>query len=313
MSMTEEIKKNTANVRSFRVTDEVMTRFKDIQDEMGLTHDGVLKMLVNSYELDQAKNAIPDRETEISNFQTKANELVEAFIFSLQLNQDAEARIRSEIALQMQTKDETIANYQEQLKTAQNRLNEYAGLEQQLLNTQLAKSSVEAEFAAFKEAQDLVSNQHTKQLADKESIVSMLTDKLSAAEQKADGYDELREKYKESVEVQKSLKQEMSNMQRDFEISSERAQNEFNQKIKDLKHEHQLNIERAIRAAEKGREEAIQEIKDKYSEEIKQAQNALLEATKEARKTEREHAQEVRSLEHTISELQQELAILKKQ
>lgn len=310
--MPEDIRKNTANVRSFRVTDDVMSRFKDIQDEMGLTHDGALKMLVDAYELDQAKNAIPDRETEINNFQTKVNELVEAFIFSLQLNQDAEARIRAEIALQMQTKDKSIAHYQEQLKMAQNSLNEYAGIEQQLLDTQIAKAGVEREFAAFKEAQDLVSNQHTKQLADKESIVSMLTDKLSAAEQKADGYDELREKYKESIEVQKSLKQEMSNMQRDFEISSERAQNEFNQIIKDLQHEHELNIERTLRASEKAQEEAIREIKDKCSEEIKKAQNSLLEATKEAQKTEREQAHEIRNLEHKISELQQELASLKK-
>lgn len=310
--MTEEMKKSSANVRSFRVTDDVMARFKEIQDEMGLTHDGALKMLVDAYELDRAKNAIPDRETEISNFQTKANELIEAFIFSLQLNQDAEARIRSEFALQLQTKDETIANYQEQLKTVQNRLNEYMGLEQQLLDTQISKAGVEREFAAFKDAQDLVSNQHTKQLADKESIVSMLTDKLSAAEQKADGYDELREKYKESVEVQKSLKQEISNMQREIEISSERAQTEFNQKIKDLQHEHELNIERALRAAEKGREEAIREIKDKCSEEVQKAQNALLEATKEAQRSEREQALEIRSLEHKISELQQELSHLKK-
>lgn len=299
--MTEEIKKNTANVRSFRVTDEVMTRFKDIQDEMGLTHDGVLKMLVNSYELDQAKNAIPDRETEISNFQTKANELVEAFIFSLQLNQDAEARIRSEIALQMQTKDETIANYQEQLKAAQNRLNEYTGLEQQLLDTQISKAGVEREFAAFKEAQDLLVKQHEKQLSDKDSIVSMLTDKLNAAEQKADGYDEL----------QKGRDELLAELQEERQRSKD-AQHALNEKIKDLQHEHELNLERSLRAAEKGREEAIREIKDKCSQEVQKAQNALLEATREAQKSEREQSQEIRYLEHKISELQQELSVLKK-
>lgn len=310
--MTEEMKKSSANVRSFRVTDDVMSRFKDIQDEMRLTHDGALKMLVDAYELEQAKNAIPDRETEINNFQLKANELVEAFLFSLQLNQDAEARIRAEIALQMQSKDESIANYQEQLKTAQNRLNELTGLEQQLLDTQIAKAGVEREFAAFKEAQDLLVKQHEKQLNDKDSIVSMLTDKLNAAEQKADGYDELKEKYTESQDSQNSLKNEIQNLQREFEISSERAQNEFNQKIKDLQHEHEINIERALRAAEKGREEDVQQIKDKYSEEIQKVQNALLEATKEAQKTEREQAQEIRNLEHQLAAVHQELAVLKK-
>lgn len=299
--MTEEIKKTTANVRSFRVTDDVMSRFKEIQDELGLTHDGALKMLVDSYELDQAKNAIPDRETEISNFQMKANELVEAFIFSLQLNQDAEARIRAEIALQMQSKDEAIANYQEQLKTAQNSLNELAGLEQQLLDTQINKAGVEREFAAFKEAQELLVKQHEKQLSDKDSIVSMLTDKLNAAEQKAEGYDEL----------QKGRDELLVELQEERQRSKD-TQNALNDKIKDLQHKHELNLERALRTTEKAQEETIREIKDKCSEEVQKAQNALLEATKEAQKTEREQALEIRNLEHQLAAAQQELAILKK-
>lgn len=298
--MTEEVKRTAANVRSFRVTDDVMARFKDIQDEMGLTHDGALKMLVDAYELDQAKNAIPDRETEISNFQMKANELVEAFIYSLQLNQDAEARIRAEIALQMQSKDEAIANYQEQLKTAQNSLNELLGLEQQLLDTQIAKAGVEREFAAFKEAQELLVKQHEKQLSDKDSIVSMLTDKLSTAERKAAGFDEL----------QKGRDELLAELQEERQRSKD-AQNALNEKIKDLQHKHELDLERALRAAEKGREEAVREIKDKCSEEIQKAQNALLAATKESQKTEREQTQEIRSLEHQLATAQQELALLK--
>ena len=81
--MSEDIKREQPSVRSFRVTDDVMTRFREIQEDLKLTQDGALKMLVDAYELENAKNAIPDRETEISNFQTKASELVEAFILSL--------------------------------------------------------------------------------------------------------------------------------------------------------------------------------------------------------------------------------------
>ena len=96
--MAEEVKKEQASVRSFRITNDVMGRFKELQDEMNLTQDGALKMLVDAYEMEQAKNAIPDRETEICNFQMKGSRFGEAFLHSLQLNQDAEARIRSEVA-----------------------------------------------------------------------------------------------------------------------------------------------------------------------------------------------------------------------
>lgn len=113
--MVEEIKQQNP-VRSLRISDDVMGKFKVIQDELHLTHDTALKMLIDGYELEMAKNAIPDRETEISNFQMKASELVEAFIHSLQLNQDAEARVRSSFELQLQTKDKTISGLYEKVE-----------------------------------------------------------------------------------------------------------------------------------------------------------------------------------------------------
>lgn len=172
--MAEEMKQQAA-VRSFRVTDEVMAQFKGIQEEMGLTQDGALKMLVQAYEFEAAKNAIPDRETEIANFQAKAGELVAAFLNSLQLNQDAEARARAEVDLQMQSKDKTIATLHEKLDTLKAE------------NAQIAvqTETVRAENKNLSEALTTArngENEARSALSDKERIIAMQKQQISTLE-----------------------------------------------------------------------------------------------------------------------------------
>ena len=91
--MADMVKKERSKERTLRITDEVMARFNNIKKEMQWTQDTALGMLINAYELEQAKEIIPDREAEIKNFQIKVQELVSAFTHSRQLNMDAEDRV----------------------------------------------------------------------------------------------------------------------------------------------------------------------------------------------------------------------------
>ena len=215
-SMAEEVKKEQASVRSFRITNDVMGRFKELQDEMNLTQDGALKMLVDAYEMEQAKNAIPDRETEISNFQMKANELVEAFLHSLQLNQDAEARIRSEVALQLESKDKVIADLQKQLDETKEMLtaSETVALEaQNVIDTldRVVKETRESESKAL------------ASLKDKEEINSMLAGKIKDAEQQLADYPELKKKLDTVNAELNNAVQAIKDNQKDTAIAAERA------------------------------------------------------------------------------------------
>ena len=287
--MTEEMKQQTS-VRSFRVTDNVMTRFKEIQEEMGLTQDSALKMLVDGYEMEQAKNAIPDRETEIANFQAKAGELVTAFLHSLQLNQDAEARIRAEFALQLQTKDTAIADYQEQVKDLKAGAKE---LEEKLadltakadtvdeLRVKLVNEEVKAEQAE---------ENFKKQIADKDSIISMLTVKLDDAEKRAGSVD--------------GLIQERDRLTSELSVSQTT--------LKEREREFEMQTERAAYAAEKARNEAVEAVKDAKEQIIDDLRQTLSDAKIEAEKRIHEldatRAAEIRELEAKISTLQIENA-----
>lgn len=259
-SMAEEVKKERASVRSFRITNDVMGRFKELQDEMNLTQDGALKMLVDAYEMEQAKNAIPDRETEISNFQMKANELVEAFLHSLQLNQDAEARIRSEVALQLESKDKVIADLQKQLDETKEMLtaSETVALEaQNVIDTldRVVKETRESESKAL------------ASLKDKEEINSMLAGKIKDAEQQLADYPELKKKLDTVNAELNNAVQAIKDNQKDTAIAAERAAADKARAVasveRDLEKAHKDEMQRLYDKIEALQEERF-ELKDKF-------------------------------------------------
>lgn len=259
-SMAEEVKKEQASVRSFRITNDVMGRFKELQDEMNLTQDGALKMLVDAYEMEQDKNAIPDRETEISNFQMKANELVEAFLHSLQLNQDAEARIRSEVALQLESKDKVIADLQKQLDETKEMLtaSETVALEaQNVIDTldRVVKETRESESKAL------------ASLKDKEEINSMLAGKIKDAEQQLADYPELKKKLDTVNAELNNAVQAIKDNQKDTAIAAERAAADKARAVasveRDLEKAHKDEMQRLYDKIEALQEERF-ELKDKF-------------------------------------------------
>ena len=258
--MAEEVKKEQASVRSFRITNDVMGRFKELQDEMNLSQDGALKMLVDAYEMEQAKNAIPDRETEISNFQMKANELVEAFLHSLQLNQDAEARIRSEVALQLESKDKVIADLQKQLDETKEMLtaSETVALEaQNVIDTldRVVKETRESESKAL------------ASLKDKEEINSMLAGKIKDAEQQLADYPELKKKLDTVNAELNNAVQAIKDNQKDTAIAAERAAADKARAVasveRDLEKAHKDEMQRLYDKIEDLQEERF-ELKDKF-------------------------------------------------
>lgn len=277
-----EIKKEQASVRSFRVTEEVMVRFKEFQEEMQLTQDGALKMLVDAYEFEKAKNAIPDRETEISNFQVKANELVDAFLHSLQLNQDAESRIRSEVAMQMQAKDNTIADYQAALQKEKEKTADYFNVKEELQKAMFETTKLTVTLEKKEKALLEAEESFRAQLSDKENIIAMLTEKLQAVSQKAEAYDSFISE-KNALSVQVSALQE---------------------ELKEQKRDSERQLETSISAAKAEKEQKIANLRE-------QLQNAQLEAERQLRAVEKEYSAEIRKLEKENGTLREELAGLR--
>lgn len=282
--MGEENKKEQAAPRSFRITDEVLAKFREIQEEWDLTQDGVLKMLVEAYELEKAKNMIPDRETEIANFQAKANELVDAFLFSLQINQDAEARIRNEVALQLQSKDETIMDLQEKVK-AHRELATTANSAWMEAENKRKQAEID-----LQEAQDFA-KQAEANVKDKAAIVDLLNGKLAEAERKVEEYPVLQALTAELTAKIAGLEQTLKDNQREAEIARERAENAVRDKM--------IN---AMTDLEKVKDKQIGELEV----ELSRAQTSAAEKADRIADLKIEHESEVEKLNAKIDQLRKD-------
>jgi len=292
--MNEEIKKDqSSSVRSFRVTDDVMARFNAVKDDLKLNQDAALAMLINAYEMERAKEVLPDRETEIANFQMKAKELVDAFLFSLQLNADAEDRVRSEVALKMERLEKTIAEYQAKLEQEREKV---SSLEAEKTGLEASISELEQlrfELSRAMQEQEEIKVHHDKQMKDKEDIISMLQDKLAVAEQEPAGYDVLK--------AEKDV----------LEVDLKAAQDEK----KEMKHNFEMQTFTAARNAEKALETAVTAVKADADAKIADLKEQLhqteLDAERRLRAAENASAAEILKLEQEISSLRETIATLK--
>lgn len=269
--------------------------FKAFQDETGLTQDGALKLLVEAYEFEAAKQTIPDRATEITNFQVKATELIETFMNSLQINQDAESRIRAEFEMQLISKDKTIATYQEKHAEQKNKIDELSGLEQKYLVLQMEKAKIENEMEAMKNSQELLVKQHEKQMADKNEVNSMLAEKLAEAESKAEKYNTLQAERK-SIEV--NLQKALQTI-KDNELMHNRS-------LKELQFKYELGAEKTARLAEQQHTEALNKLRDEFTNKAENAHNELIQILKK-------HSEEIRIIEAEKAALNQQIKKLEAQ
>lgn len=101
---------------SFRVNEEDIAKFKEFAEKEGYNQAEAFRSVMQTVEMAKAKSLIKDRAKEIEVFQDTINNLISMFLNSLNVNQTSEERIREELSLELQTKDNTISNLYEQLQ-----------------------------------------------------------------------------------------------------------------------------------------------------------------------------------------------------
>ena len=102
-------------VKSFRITEDISDRIKTLCSEFD-NQSAAFEALITAYEMQNAKVVLSNRQTEIEDYDVHLHALQKAFLQSLELNHNAEDRIRTEFARQLDTKDNTISDYQNRVK-----------------------------------------------------------------------------------------------------------------------------------------------------------------------------------------------------
>ena len=267
---------------NFRVDQERADAFRAYCEANGINQAVGFERMLEALEMQNAKAAIPSRETEISEFERALRYLQAAYLNSLELNEQAEARIREEFARQLDTKDRTITDYQDQIAALKEEKKILAGAAEQV-------KQLQADLEAAREQ----AQKDRMAVADRDLTIKQLTANNEILQIKAEGYDAVLIK-----------------------------RDSLSQELRDLKKDHAIEMERAARDAEKAQEAAVAAVKaegdakvSELKEQLQDAKiasaNALQEAERAAHEADRAASAEIRKLEQENARLREQLAEMK--
>lgn len=282
---------------SFRLNAEDTERFKAFCEEGDLTAAQGFAVLMEILELDRAGKALPARKTEIENFEQLTKSMVSAYLHSLELNENAENRVREQFAMQLESNARTINDYQEQVSALQLQLEEAVNFaesyrtdmmmaQENAVKAENNSEKIEKEFIVYKADRE-------KQLSDKDNIIAMLSEKLMVAEGRAKGYDELEAQNLALRADLDAAKQTIKDIKKDAEIERERV-------LRDA----EISLERAVREAEKRVEADLRK-------EIGRLQSQNMELLQTVAAMEREANEQIRALDKENGNLRETIASLR--
>lgn len=245
--------------KSFRVDNETFEKFKLLASEEFGNQGQCLAALINLYETEKSKALLVERKLEIDSFQTHINRISELFLMSLQLNEDAEERVRGEVERIMASKDQTIVDLQNQVATLTTAKDaaEKAAQEAKSQNSDLINKSMELERVMYQQKKDFSSA-----LADKDSLNKALTDTCNERSQEIESLKATIAASAKRLERLEEL--ETRTIEQEAEITRLLGE------VEKQKDRAALDIEKALVAADKAHQQEIKEIHARHREEIKE-------------------------------------------
>lgn len=272
---------------TFRLNKETTDKFKQYCEENNLTAAQGFDFLMEILTLDNAKATLTTRETEISNFEQHTKALISAYLHSLELNENAEARIKEQFATQIETQARSIAEYQGEITELKHRLEEALslaeGYQAEFSTLQLTINDIEEKRNRAETDLAVLKEEKETQLRDKESIITMLSAKLTGAEDKANEYD--------------ALKEQINALQADLSQAL--------QTIKDNEKDAQITQERAVRTAEKN-------LEAEHRKELDRLRSQNTELLQTIAGIEKTTAEQLRTVEKENATLREKLASYKR-
>lgn len=105
--------------KAFRITEETANKFKEIAQELGGNQQQTLAKLIEVYEMENGKEALPEMREQIDTFDGHLHALSALFLQILETNHTMRSQVRTEYQAQLDSKDRTIIELQERLKEAE--------------------------------------------------------------------------------------------------------------------------------------------------------------------------------------------------
>ena len=234
---------------NFRINPEDAEVFRQYCESNGWTQAQGFDHIIQILELKKKKTSVAGRAVEIETFEKYVKDILAAYLYSIELSDNAEARVREQFESALIRKDRTIEDLQEKVKQLFEE-KEATEASREMINT----ISVAAEERA-KNALEQLENMK-KAIADQERINAMLTSQFADATEKLDGYEILKKSessLKEEVIVLKNRIIELERTLSDAKKESENA-------LKNAQTQADLIKERAVMAKEREMHNLVREV-----------------------------------------------------
>ena len=286
MAMEDNIKQT-----NFRVDQQTAEEFRAFCKEMGFSQAQGFDHLIELVELDKAKSVVSARATEIEDFEQHTKALVSAYLRSIELNENAEARVRDQFESALKSKDSVIVDLQGKIEELKAHDIELEEVKKELAAVQKEKGSIQEEVEFWKEQV----NKAEEKASDKGRQIALLTEKLEQIE----GADKENKELKAAAAKMQSKIQELENIIADQKNAEKEAALTAKIELSDALRKQDTDIAKLTakvelleqqkkEAAEKAeaQQKEIIELKAEVQQKIAEATEAEKKAAEAAKKVE---------------------------
>ena len=267
---------NEMKVRSFRISDSVAEKFKAFCGEFD-NQSVALDSLISAYEVQNARAILTERQTDIADYDTHIQAIQSAFLRSLELNENAEQRIRAEFNNVLNSKDQIIVQLQAEQAQANEQAEYYKNAHRTL--TQSTDEQIKAMQGKVSEKEKIAQN--ATERADTEQKAREQAETISAMLS-----DQVEQLKRQLMELETRVEQAKNNQQQAEQTSSELSQELASLKSAYSEMQRTLSDERAskereLAIAEQAKETAVKcavaETAEKYQRKIEELQTKQAE------------------------------------
>lgn len=266
---------------NFRIDPDSAEAFRLFCTTHGMNQAQGFDHLIQVLELNNAKAATPGRAVEIENFERLLKEILSAYIGSIELSSNAEARVLERFQSDLKRKDKTIDELREKIETIAGEKN----------NQDAALTALKEEQVRTKEqAQHAISQLESakKATADQEEINRILQEQNQQLQEKASRYDSLKKSddanKEENTKLQLRIRElESQQIECRIQISDLQRQladkdSDIENRLKQAKMQADLEQERAVIAKERELQDELRKMDRenvKLRTELEQTKAAL--------------------------------------
>lgn len=263
-----ESNKEALKGRTIRTSDESYEKFRQIAQENFENQGQCFSTLIHLYELEQGKTILGERKMEIENFQMHINTLLKMFIQSLQMNEDAEERVKAGIQTTLDTKDRQIIYLQKERNQLAEKLEEK---EESYQTIQLHLDQTKDLFQHEKENFQSIISQLTQTVQDKNDMIALLNHQKKELQTQLDGTHtqdkrirELESQLAQSNQEKNSLSNQINLQQQIHEQEIEK----MNRQLELEKEKYSFDLEKALLEQQKDLQLSWKQEKMEYDRKL---------------------------------------------